>query len=226
MSNPLRIEIVFDTICPWCFIGHRRLTRALAARPDLDVELNWRPFLLNPDMPAAGMSRTEYFARKFGSEYRARRVYDAIAEAGKDEDIPFAFERIRRTPNTVESHRLVQWASGPQQTRLVERMFDAYFLEGEDLGDRITLVVLAKEVGLDQEAAAAYLDSEANIDLIHAENLRAHRAGISGVPCFTLNSRYAIAGAQEPEVFLRMFDLHGIPPVGGMTEMGPVSLPG
>jgi predicted DsbA family dithiol-disulfide isomerase len=226
MPETLRIEVVFDTICPWCFIGHRRLQRALSERPNLPVELSWRPFLLNPDMPAAGMSRAEYMARKFGSEYRARRVFDAITEAGKEEDIVFDFGRIEQTPNTVESHRLVQWAAGPRQTELVERMFTAYFRDGEDLGDRLTLVVLAKEAGLDPGAVSAYLDSDRNIDLIHAENLRAHRAGISGVPCFTLNSRYAIAGAQEAEVFLRMFDLHGIPAVGGLSGAGPLSLPG
>ena len=226
MSESLAIEIVFDTICPWCFIGHKRLKRALAVWPDLDISLSWRPYLLNPDMPAAGMSRSEYLARKFGSKCRARRIYDAIAEAGHAEGITFAFDQIRRTPNTLESHRLVQWAVGSEQTHLVERLFDAYFLEGADLGDRMTLSGLAEDIGLDSEAVAAYLDSDANIELIHAENLRAHRAGISGVPCFTLNNRYAIAGAQEAEVLLRMFYLHGISPVGGLARIGPVSLPG
>ncbi len=226
MITPMRIEVVFDAICPWCYIGHRRLQRALAEHGGVHVERVWRPFLLNPEMPAGGMARGEYLTRKFGSEYRARRIFEAIAEAGAEEDIRFAFERISRTPNTVEAHRLVQWAAGTAQTALVERLFEAYFLEGQDLGDPIVLIAAAKDVGLDAREAAAYLTSGENAELVHAENLRAHRAGISGVPCFTLNGRYAIAGAQEPEVFLRLFDLHNVPAYGSFGAPGQLPLGG
>lgn len=226
MSEPMRIEVVFDAICPWCYIGHKRLERALAHHGEIDVERVWRPFLLNPEMPSGGMPRGEYLTRKFGSEYRARRIFEAISEAGADEDIRFAFDRITRTPNTVQAHRLVQWAAGPLQTALVERLFQGYFLEGEDLGDTVTLVALAKDAGLDAREAAAYLAGGENVELVHAENLRAHRAGISGVPCFTLNSRYAIAGAQEPEVFLRLFDLHNVPAYGSFGTPDSLTLGG
>ena len=177
-------------------------------RPDLSAELIWRPFLLNPDMPRAGMSRADYVARKFGGEDRARRLYASITDIGAAEGLIFRFERIRRTPSSIDAHRLVRWATlQGRGTRMVEALFAAHFTDGRDIGDWQVLVAIAGACGLDAMAAHAFLHSDAEIDAIHAENLRAHRLGINGVPCFVIAGRHAIAGAQEPEVMARLLDI-------------------
>lgn len=204
----MRIDIFSDTVCPWCFIGKRRLERALAERPQPDLGVRWRAFQLNPDMPAEGMDRREYLERKFGGPEGARQVYDAVREAGAAEKIPFAFERIRRQPNSLASHRLIRFAGEHgDQDEVVERLFRAYFLDGEDIGEREVLLRLAGEAGLDPRAAAEYLDSDAELQAVEAEDLQARRAGIQGVPTFILNRRYALSGAQPPEVLFQLFDL-------------------
>ncbi len=204
----LSIEVVHDLVCPWCFLGLRRLTRTLRRRPDLSYELSWRPFLLNPDMPRAGMSRAEYVVRKFGGEERARRLYASITEIGRAEGMQFRFERIRRTPSSVDAHRLVRWASGyGRGAEAVEALFSAHFTDGLDIGDAQVLAAVAAGCGLNGGEALRYLYSDLDIDSVHAENLRAHRLGINGVPCFVVGGRHAIAGAQEPEVIERLLDV-------------------
>jgi predicted DsbA family dithiol-disulfide isomerase len=205
---PLSIDVVHDLVCPWCFLGLRRLMRTLRRRPDLIFELSWRPFLLNPDMPRGGMSRAEYVVRKFGGEDRARRLYASIADIGRAEGMAFRFDRIRRTPSSVDAHRLVRWASGyGRGTEMVEALFSAHFTDGLDIGDMQALASVAASCGLDAGAAARFLASDAEIDSVHGENLRAHRLGINGVPCFVVGGRHAIAGAQEPEVIERLLDV-------------------
>ncbi|MCH7930535.1 MAG: DsbA family oxidoreductase, partial [Proteobacteria bacterium] len=148
----MQIEIVSDVICPWCFIGKRRLERALAARPGLDVETTWRPFQLNPDMPPEGMERQSYLAAKFGSADRAAQLYAEISKAGAVEGIDFAFDRIARTPNTIDAHRLIRFAGGDgAQDAVSELLFRRYFLDGADLGDRERLAEIGAEAGLDAE---------------------------------------------------------------------------
>jgi predicted DsbA family dithiol-disulfide isomerase len=204
----LSIEVVHDLVCPWCFLGLRRLLRTLRRRPDLSFDLTWRPFLLNPDMPRTGMSRAEYVVRKFGGEERARRLYASIAEIGRAEGIPFRFDRIRRTPSSVDAHRLVRWACGyGRGAEAVEALFCAHFADGLDIGDVQVLVSIAASCGLDSREAQHFLYSDAEADTVHAENLRAHRLGINGVPCFVVGGRHAIAGAQEPEVIERLLDV-------------------
>ncbi len=204
----LSIEVVHDLVCPWCYLGLRRLLRTLRRRPDLAFDLTWRPFLLNPDMPRAGMSRTDYVIRKFGGEDRARRLYSAIAEIGRREGMPFRFDRIRRTPSSVDAHRLVRWAVGfGIGAEMVEALFSAHFSDGRDIGDVHVLADVAVACGLDGAAALAFLLSDAEVEAIHAENLRAHRLGINGVPCFVIGGRHAIAGAQESEVIERLLDI-------------------
>lgn len=204
----LTIEVVHDLVCPWCFLGLRRLTRTMRARPDIQFDLVWRPFLLNPDMPRAGMTRADYVIRKFGGEERARRLYGSIAEIGRAEGVLFRFERIRRTPSSVDAHRLVRWASAQGSgAEMVEALFSAHFTDGRDIGDTQVLTAVAAACGLDGQDAHAFLLSEAEADAVHSENLRAHRIGINGVPCFVLGGRHAIAGAQEPEVIARLFDV-------------------
>ncbi len=204
----LSIEVVHDLVCPWCYLGVRRLLRTLRRRPDLTFELLWRPFLLNPDMPRGGMTRSEYVVRKFGGEDRARRLYASIAEIAQGEGLNFRFERIRRTPSSVDAHRLVRWAARHgEATALVEALFAAHFIEGQDIGDPHVLAGIAAASGLDPAAARAFLDSDQEAEMVHAENLRAHRLGINGVPCFVIGGRHAISGAQEAEVIERLIDV-------------------
>jgi predicted DsbA family dithiol-disulfide isomerase len=204
----LAIEIVHDLVCPWCFLGVRRLMRTLRRRPDLLFDLTWRPFLLNPDMPRSGMSRPDYVIRKFGGEDRARRLYSSIAEIGRTEGMLFRFDRIRRTPSSVDAHRLVRYAARyGQADAMVEALFSAHFTDGLDIGDHTMLVAIGTASGLDGAATKRFLASDAEMDAVYADNLRAHRLGINGVPCFVISGRHAIAGAQEPEVIERLLDV-------------------
>ncbi len=204
----LAVEIVHDLVCPWCYLGARRLFRTLARRPDLMVDVSWRPFLLNPDMPRAGMSRSDYVMRKFGGEERARRLYASITEVGRSEGVMFRFERIRRTPSSVDAHRLVRWAASfGRADEVVEALFAAHFSDGRDIGDAGVLAAIAASCGLRPMAARGFLAGSADVDAVHADNLRAHRLGINGVPCFVVSGVHAIAGAQEPEVIERLLDV-------------------
>jgi len=204
----LLIEVVHDLVCPWCYLGLRRLMRTLRRRPDLVAELSWRPFLLNPDMPRAGLPRADYVVRKFGGEERARRLYTSITDIGRGEGLEFRFERMRRTPSSVDAHRLVAWAAAyGRGTEMVEALFAAHFTDGRDIGDLQVLADLAQACGLNAQLARGFLASNADTDEVHADNLRAHRLGINGVPCFIIGGRHAIAGAQEPEVLERLLDV-------------------
>jgi len=199
--------MIFDTVCPWCYIGKRRMEQALALRPHVDIDLVWRPFLLNREIPADGIDRTAYLIRKFGSEARVRRIYGAIAQAGESVDIDFAFDRIDRTPNSVDSHRLIRYALlNGANPRIVETLFFEYFIEGLDIGRQDVLQEIGARDGLDGAAIGAYLNSEEDIDFVYDENRRAHRMGVNGVPAFVFNEKMVISGAQEPQILARMID--------------------
>jgi predicted DsbA family dithiol-disulfide isomerase len=203
----MRIDIVADAVCPWCFIGKRRLERALAERPQRNVEIVWRPFFLNPDMPSEGMDRKEYLVRKFGPG-RSGGVYSAVEQAGASEDIAFRFDRIARSPNTVNAHRLIQFAHQEGgQDPVVEALFRAYFLDGRDIGEIAVLADIAAEAGRDRDRALDYLQSGADREQIVAQDEKARSLGVTGVPCFIIDRKYAISGAQLPEVFHQVFDL-------------------
>ena len=202
----MQIEIVSDTICPWCLIGKRRLEQALARQRDLDVEIVWKPFQLNPGMPAQGIPRTEYLDTKFGGAERAEEIYAAVRAAGTSENIPFDFDRIARVPNTVDSHRLIDWAgSQGKQDAVVEGLFQAYFIEGRDIGDRTVLAEVAAAAGMNEAHTARRLAGEEDRERIRAESAEAAQRGIHGVPFFVLDQKYAVSGAQGPEVFLDAF---------------------
>ncbi|MCQ4159131.1 DsbA family oxidoreductase [Roseomonas sp. GC11] len=210
----LEIEVVFDLVCPWCFLGTRRLRRALARRHDLSVDLRWRPFLLNPDLGSAGVQRQDYMARKFGGEERARRLHATMTDLGLAEGIAFRFDRIHRIPASVDAHRLVRLAAQHGLADvLVDALFTAHFCEGADLGSQDTLATIAAQHGLERRIALRFLASGLEAEAVHAENLRAHRLGINGVPCFVMMGQHgqgaghAIAGAQEPEVLERLIDV-------------------
>ena len=207
------IDIFSDTICPWCFIGKRRLERALAERPQPDLTIHWRAFQLNPDMPAGGMDRSQYLELKFGGASNAEAIYAQVRAAGETEGIDFAFERMKRTPNTIDSHRLIRHAGQKasqgqaRQDAVVQALFDAYFLRAEDIGDLDVLVAAAAEAGLDGEETRAFLAGDAEAEAVRAEDKSARQAGISGVPCFLFNGQHALAGAHPPEVLHQLFDL-------------------
>jgi len=202
------MDIFSDPVCPWCYIGKRRLQKTLdemapAERP----QVRWRAFMLNPDMPPDGMERNAYLARKFGSSQRAMELYATIAQAGFEEGILFAFGDIARTPSSMNAHRLIAFAEERGcQTEIVDELFFRYFTQGVDIGDTDALVAIAVASGLEAEEVRAYIDSGADADAVLAEHNLAQRIGINGVPCFILDGRYAVSGAQSPEVLRRMID--------------------
>lgn len=204
----MRIDVIFDTVCPWCFIGKKRLERALALRPHVQADLHWRPFLLNPDMPDAGMPRGAYLERKFGGPARVGRMLANLKDAGAGEGVTFNFDAIARTPNTLDSHRLVRLA-GDQGLAgaVVDRLFHAYFTDGRDIGDRAELCAIATEAGLDGAMVAHHLDTPQGRGEVYMENAHTHRLSINGVPCFIFDGAYGIAGAQDPGILVRMLDL-------------------
>jgi len=204
----MRFDIFSDVVCPWCYIGKRRFARALTQRPDIQPEVSWRAFQLNPDLPREGMDRAEYVAMKFGGGRRAEEIYKRVTEAGLGEGIDFRFDRIRRTPNTTDAHRLLLYAAGAKaQDAVVDRLFVGYFTEGADIGDTDTLAALAGDAGLEIDPARRFLASEQGRETVMEDLSLAYKMGITGVPCFILEGKYALPGAHEPEAFQPLFDL-------------------
>lgn len=204
----MRIEYVFDTVCPWCYVGKRRLERALALRPESRARIIWRPFLLNPDLPPEGIDRKLYLDRKFGGSARVQRVHAAVSAAGAGEGIIFDFDAITRMPNSLNSHRLIRYASNSgREAELVEALYKAYFMQGLDIGNVAVLADLGASFGLEREGLLTYLSSDADAAGVLSDNARAHRLGVNGVPCLILDGSYALAGAQEPDILLRLIDI-------------------
>ena len=204
----LKIEIFSDVVCPWCLIGKRRFERALAERPNAQVEITWRAFQLNPDLISDGIDRQQYLQQKFGGPDQAKQIYRRIETIGAEEGINFAFDKITRTPNTVLAHRLIRWARGHgAQDAVVEALFSAYFFDGVDIGNLENLVEIAVINGLDDEETFEYLNGPDGVREILDETRLAYNTGITGVPCFIINRQYAVSGAQEPQAFFPLFDL-------------------
>ncbi|MBF0323686.1 DsbA family oxidoreductase [Magnetospirillum moscoviense] len=204
----MRVDFIFDTVCPWCYVGKRRFQRALAQRSGARVQIVWRPFLLNPDIPAEGIDRKTYLDRKFGGPARVQRIHTAVASAGESEGIQFAFDRITRAPNTLNSHRMIRFATGSgREAETVEAIYHAYFCEGIDIGEISELVAIGEKVGLVAAELETFLRSDTDISSVLNENARAHRQGVNGVPCMILDGLYALAGAQEPDILLRLIDI-------------------
>lgn len=199
--EPVKIDIVSDVMCPWCFIGKRRLEKALTDLSDVPVKVEWHPFQLDPTLPAEGKDRAAYLSDKFGDPARIAEIYDRIREVGAAEAIPFAFEKITKSPNTLDAHRLIRWAGiEGVQDDVVERLFELYFLEGADLTDRNVLAGAAQEAGMDGEMVARLLATDADLAETEAEVVHAQAIGVTGVPCFILDGKYAVSGAQPAEV--------------------------
>lgn len=198
------VDVVSDVVCPWCYIGKRRLESALAARPMAGAAVvRWHPFQLNPEIPAAGVGRRQYLEAKFGGPERAREIYARVQAAGREAGLALEFDRIERQPNTLDAHRLIRWAQMSDAERagaLVERLFRAYFTEGVDIGAHDALARLAGEAGLDAGAAQALLATGDGREEVAAADARSKALGVSGVPFFIFDRRVAVAGAQPPEV--------------------------
>jgi predicted DsbA family dithiol-disulfide isomerase len=209
MQGAVVVDVVSDVVCPWCYVGKRRLEAAIAQmreeEPDLPFEVRWHPFQLNPDLPAQGVDRKAYLEAKFGGPERAKQVYERVTAAGKSVGIPFDFDAIERQPNTLDAHRLVAWAQSRNEgdtDALVEGLFRANFLEGRYVGSVDELVALAGEAGFDAADARAFLESDALKDVVADSDRRAREMGIGGVPFFIFDGKTALSGAQEPSAIV------------------------
>ncbi|MDO9442240.1 MAG: DsbA family oxidoreductase [Beijerinckiaceae bacterium] len=196
----LEIDVMSDVVCPWCFIGKRKLDAACAQFPDVAFDIRWRPFQLDPTIPPEGMKRLDYLTRKFGAD-RLASFHDRISEAGAEAGIAFAFDAITRSPNTLDAHRLIRWSHARnRQHELVDRLFRLYFIEGQDLGDRDLLVSVADEFGLDGSLVRRLLDDGTDVGSVREEIATAARMGVSGVPFFIFGGKLAVSGAQPEDV--------------------------
>jgi len=199
-NNVLQIDVVSDVVCPWCFIGKRRLEKAIAIKPDIAVEVRYRPYFLNPWVPREGISRTEYLTAKFGSVERYKANAHRIVAAARQEGLVYNPDAIAHQPNTLDCHRLILWAAETGgSARMKQRLMDLYFTEGADLSDPEVLVAAARDCGLDADMIRARLASDRDVERISAEAERAKEAGIDGVPCFIFGGVVAVSGAQAPE---------------------------
>jgi predicted DsbA family dithiol-disulfide isomerase len=194
----VRIDVVSDIVCPWCFIGKARLEKALALKPDIPVEVHFRPYFLNDWIPRDGISREEYLTTKFGSVEKYAHIAQRVAAAAKDEGLTYAIDKISRQPNTTDAHRLIYWAGQiGKAPQMKQKLMNLYFTEGADLTDRAVLAKAAADVGLGD--VREKLDNETDTAEIEREALSAKEAGIQGVPMFIFGGKFAVSGAQAPE---------------------------
>ena len=203
----LTIEMVSDLVCPWCWVGLRRFQGALELVPELDVDVRFRPFELDPAIPAGGTDYKAYMKAKFGSDQnkeRANSMRDALVQYGADEGIPFAFDKIARRPNSFNAHRLVRWAQGQNLgMEMKEALFESYFSKGEDIGDHETLVTIGAKVGLDSNISSSLLASDADVETTRSEANLFSQMGVSGVPTFIAHRQIAVQGAESSEKIAR-----------------------
>jgi len=198
-ASALPIDVFSDVVCPWCFIGKRRLEKALALVPEIPVTVNWRPYFLNPWVPPEGMSREDYLTTKFGSVDRYKSIAQRVAAAAASEGLTYALDKIARQPNTRDCHRLILWAGEQSASAAMkQRLMDLYFTEGADLSDREVLAQAAGDCGMDRAQVREWLASDKDIERVEAEATAAKNAGIEGVPCFIFGGVLAVSGAQEP----------------------------
>jgi predicted DsbA family dithiol-disulfide isomerase len=196
----VHIDVVSDVVCPWCYIGKRRLEGAIALSPDVDVSINWRPYFLNPWIPREGIDRQTYLETKFGSVERYAVIAERVAAAAAMEGLVYAPDRIGRQPNTLDCHRLILWSrSATDPARVKQRLMELYFAEGADLSDPKVLIQAAIDCGMDGDLVRRLLSSDADVDRIETEANNAKEAGIDGVPCFIFGSSVIVTGAQSPE---------------------------
>jgi len=200
MTQPVRIDVVSDVVCPWCFIGKKRLEQALALKPGIPVEVHFRPFFLNDWIPREGISREQYLTTKFGSPERYKEIATRVQAAAAAEGLVYDPDGIKSQPNTTDAHRLIRWASGiGKASQMKQRLMDLYFTEGADLTNEAALVQAASDIGLDPENVRAALNSDQDVESITQEAESAKEAGIQGVPMFIFGGKFAVSGAQAAE---------------------------
>ncbi|MBO9396933.1 DsbA family oxidoreductase [Shimia sp. R9_1] len=201
----IKLDIISDPICPWCFIGKTRLEKALAEVEDHPFVIEWHPFQLNPDMPDEGMDRREYLETKFGGKENAVRVYGEIERHAREEGLDIDFAAMKRTPNTINAHRLIHWAGIEQkQNAVVDALFAAYFNEGRDIGDTDVLADIADSAGMDAAMVRKLLDSDADVDDIRARDAHSRKMGVNSVPTFIVANQHAVPGAQPADLWLKV----------------------
>lgn len=201
-TAPITIDVVSDVVCPWCYIGLARLSAARRAVPEVEVGVGWRPFQLDPAIPPGGTDRRRYMLDKFGSGERLKQIEAGVEAAGREAGIDFAFDAMRVAANTLDAHRVIRWAGAAgndTQNNLVRRLFQLNFEEGADIGEASVLVGAARDAGMDSTLVETLLPTDADTDAVRAEIETAARMGITGVPCFLIEGKYAVMGAQEPE---------------------------
>lgn len=200
MTQPVRIDVVSDVVCPWCFIGKKRLEQAIAMQPDIPVEVHYRPYFLNDWIPREGISRLDYLTAKFGGPDRYKEIAGRVQAAAAAEGLVYDADNIKSQPNTTDAHRLIRWAAGiGKAAAMKQRLMDLYFTEGADLTNKAVLIQAAADVGLDPEDIRAALDSDQDVDAVTQEAEEAKQAGIQGVPMFIFGGKFAVSGAQAPE---------------------------
>lgn len=202
--KPLQIDIVSDVVCPWCYIGKKRIEDALALASDVPVHVNWRPFFLNPWVPRDGISRDDYLTTKFGSPEAYKNIASRVVDAAAEEGLQYNPDSVKRQPNTIDSHRLILWADAEgKAAQMKQRLMELYFRDGGDLTDTNVLVQAAADVGLDAETVRKRLATDEDVERISAQAQEASEKGISGVPTYVFAQKYAVSGAQPAEQLAR-----------------------
>ena len=202
----MKIEMISDVICPWCFLGKRRLDKALTLVPEIKVEVIYRPFFLDPSIPPEGLSRADYMHNKFGDR-DLKALHKPLEEAGLKDGVPYHFDKITRTPNTMDAHRLIRWAMQAlpnKQAAMKEALLCAYWRDGKDIGDHNVLAEIATSVGMDGREIKILLAQDTDKLAVMEEVEQAYRLGVSGVPTFVFNDKYGVSGAQEAESLAQM----------------------
>jgi predicted DsbA family dithiol-disulfide isomerase len=201
----LKIDIVSDVVCPWCLLGKARLEQALAQMPDVEAEIHWRPYMLDQSIPRGGVDRKQYMEKKFGAGPQLAEAHARLEGLGREAGIAYKFDAIKVSPNTMDAHRLIRWAAqaGPGiQDKVVDRLFRLYFEDGADIGNHTVLLKVAHECGMDNSIVSQLLATGAEEAGVIGEIEQARRIGVQGVPCFIFNQKYAVSGAQTPDVLV------------------------
>lgn len=201
-----KIDILSDPICPWCLIGFKFLDRALKQRTQNDFVIEWHPYMLNPKMASDGMERQKYLNSKFGSQKKAEKIYNEIKNTALTNNIKINFSKIKRTPNTLDAHRLIHWAGPRQQKKAVNLLFEDYFINGNDISEKKILIDIAKKIGLNPDDFNQLLSSDEDKENIYQRIKNASDKGVNGVPCFIVNNTYVLQGAQPTELWLKVIE--------------------
>ncbi|OIQ45029.1 MAG: polyketide biosynthesis protein [Roseobacter sp. MedPE-SW] len=198
----VKLDIISDPICPWCYIGKTHLDKALAETPEHPFVIEWHPFQLNPDMPREGMDRRAYLEAKFGGKEGAVRAYAPVVEHAEKAGLSIDFEGMQRTPNTIDAHRLIHWAGiEGKQGKMVDALFDAYFAQARDIGDSDVLVEIAAKIGMEADVVRQLLSGNNDVEDIRKRDAHSRKMGVSSVPTFIIANQHAVPGAQQPDMW-------------------------